>query len=125
MIFLDRRRLRGMTETVAWLAGRRRRVRVTGASMVPTLEDGWFVLVDPERVPVEGELVVARHPERDDGLLVVKRVAAVESDGRLDLRSDNPDAGTDSRTWGPVEPAAIEGTVTLVLDRPSAPLDRP
>lgn len=124
MIFLDRRRLRGMGETVAWLAGRRRRVRVVGESMLPTLAEGWFVLVDPDRVPEVDELALARHPERGDGLLVVKRVAAIGDDGRFELASDNPDAGTDSRTWGPVPPDAIEGTVTLVLDRPSTPLGR-
>ncbi len=125
MIFLDRRRLRGMAETLSWLAGRRRRVRVVGQSMLPTLAEGQFVLVDPGRRPGPDELALARHPHRDDGLLVVKRVARILVDGRYELVSDNPGAGTDSRTWGPVGPDAVEGTVTLVLDRPGTPLDRP
>ena len=92
--------------------------------MLPTLTEGQFVLVDTARRPALGELAVARHPHRDDGLLVVKRVAALQPDGGYELVSDNPDAGTDSRTWGPLPPDMVEGTVTMVLDRPGASLER-
>lgn len=68
-----------------------------------------------------GQLVLAQHPEKAD-LLVVKRLGAMTDDGRFVLTSDNPDAGTDSRSWGPLGPELIEGTVTLLLDQPSAPL---
>ncbi len=123
MIHLDRHKLQGLRETMAWLAGRRRRVRVVGDSMLPTLTEGQFVLVDEGRRPVAGELVVANHPTQD--ILVVKRVEAIQGDGRYELRSDNPEAGTDSRSWGPLEAGAVIGTVTLLLDRPSARLDAP
>jgi len=124
VIFLDRHKLAGLRETAAWLAGRRRRVRVAGDSMLPTLAEGQFVLVDPSRRPDIGQLAVADHPTRPD-LLVVKRVTAIAEDGGIELGSDNPDAGTDSRTWGPVAPASVIGTVTLLLDRPSADLGAP
>ncbi len=107
-----------MGQSAAWLLGRRRRIRVVGDSMVPTLVAGEFVLVDRRR-PVVGQLAVADHPTQPD-LLVVKRVRSITDDGRYVLASDNPVDGTDSRTWGPVEPQSIIGTVTLVLDRPSA-----
>ena len=110
-----------MGQSAAWLLGRRRRVRVVGDSMVPTLTAGEFVLVDPRRRPAVGRLAVADHPNRPD-LLVVKRVQSITDDGRYVLASDNPAAGTDSRTWGPLEPQAIVGTVTLVLGRSSAEL---
>ncbi len=124
MIFLDRHKLLGLRETAAWLAGRRRRVRVAGDSMLPTLAEGQFVLVDASRSPDVGQLTVANHPTRPD-LLVVKRVTAIAADGRVELGSDNPAAGTDSRTWGPLSPDSIIGTVTLLLDRPSADLGAP
>ncbi|MEM7275614.1 MAG: nickel-type superoxide dismutase maturation protease [Actinomycetota bacterium] len=111
-------------ETLAWVVGRRRRIRVVGESMTPTLVPGQFVLVDPARTPVAGELALARHPTQAR-LLVVKRVGTVGGDGRFELASDNPEAGTDSRTWGPVEAELIQGTVTLLLDRPTAELGRP
>ena len=123
MIHLDRHRLQGIRETFSWLAGRRRRVRVVGRSMEPTLSEGEFVLVDEGRAPEVGQLALARHPERHD-LLVVKRVAARTDDGRYELTSDDPQAGTDSRTWGPLGPDRVVGTVTLLLDRPSTRLDR-
>lgn len=94
---------------------------MVGESMVPTLEPGQFVLVNAERVPEPGELVLARHPDQDE-ILVVKRLGSITDDGRFVLVSDNPDAGTDSRTWGPVGAELIEGTVTLLLDQPSATL---
>ncbi len=107
---------------IAWLVGRRRRIRVVGQSMSPTLADGEFVLIDTARRPQVGELVVSRHPmgsiEADDRtLLVIKRVSDFAAGGAVVLQSDNPDAGTDSRTWGPVAPELIVGTVTVVLDR--------
>ena len=122
MIHLDRHRLRGIRETFSWLAGRRRRVRVVGRSMEPTLSEGQFVLVDEGRTPEVGQLALARHPEQPD-LLVVKRVAARTGDGRFELTSDAPGHGTDSRTWGPLGPERVVGTVTLLLDRPSTRLD--
>ena len=115
----------GVASQIGWWVLRRRdRFRVTGSSMEPTLADGEFVLIDRERRPVPGELALARHPRQDD-LLVVKRLAATEPDGRIVLASDNPSAGTDSRHWGPMPPSAVEGTVTLVLSRPLADLSPP
>ncbi len=121
MIHLKRSKLRAMAESAAWLVGRRRRIRVVGDSMLPTLEDGQFVLVDGSRTPVAGDLAVAKHPHQPN-LLVVKRVESVGPDGLFVLVSDNAAAGTDSRTWGPVAAESIEGTVTLLLDQPSAEL---
>jgi nickel-type superoxide dismutase maturation protease len=121
MIRLDRGRIDGMAEVAAWALGRRRRIRVVGDSMAPTLTAGQFVLVDPRGRPEPGRLVVAAHPNQSD-VMVVKRVEAITPDGALDLRSDNPAAGTDSRTWGPIPAAALIGTVTLLLDSPSRTL---
>ena len=84
--------------------------------MEPTPIDGHFVLVDSGRSATVGAVVVARHPERP-GLEIIKRVAAIDGDG-FDLRSDNAEAGTDSRHFGPVAPAAILGVVTFVLSDP-------
>jgi nickel-type superoxide dismutase maturation protease len=119
-VIVQLRSLRAVAETGRWLAGRRRRYRVTGASMEPTLHDGEFVLVDESRRPVPGELALARHPTRRL-LTVVKRVAAVGDDGYV-VASDNPAEGTDSRQWGPLEPGLVVGTVVLVMDRPLASL---
>jgi nickel-type superoxide dismutase maturation protease len=87
-------------------------VAVVGASMEPTLQPGDWLLVDPtafrRRQPRPGQLVVApdpRQPERD----LVKRVAAVDLDGRLLLAGDARDASTDSRTFGAVDPATVRG----------------
>ncbi|MDH4075933.1 MAG: nickel-type superoxide dismutase maturation protease [Acidimicrobiia bacterium] len=107
-----------------WALGRRRRFRVVGPSMEPTLHHGEFVLVDPAWPPVPGELALAQHPT-DPDLLVVKRVAAITPERGWVLTSDNPEAGTDSRQWGPLAPGAVVGRVALILDRPGARLDQP
>jgi nickel-type superoxide dismutase maturation protease len=118
VIYLDRSKLRAMGETAAWLVGRRRRIKVTGDSMLPTLAPGQFVLVDPSRAVAVDDLALAHHPHEAD-LLIIKRVAEILDDGRVMLVSDNQAAGTDSRTWGPLSASAIQGVVTLLLDHPS------
>ena len=49
---------------------------------------------------------------------MVKRVTDVEPGG-LHLTSDNPEEGSDSRSWGLVAPDNVVGVVTLVMDRPT------
>ncbi len=123
MIYLKRSKLQAIGETVAWLLGRRTRIRISGDSMLPTLVPGQFVLVDRDRLPKVDELALARHPNEED-LLVVKRIGSITDDGRYVLSSDNEAAGTDSRTWGPVAADALQGTVTHLLDRPNPPPER-
>lgn len=102
-------------EILWWLLRRRRRFRVTGESMLPALKPGDEVLVDPgayhHRPPRPGDVVVARHPYQTD-LRLIKRVVTVLPNGDCDLRSDNPDAGTDSRTLGAIPAGKIMGRVT-------------
>jgi nickel-type superoxide dismutase maturation protease len=90
----------------------RARVSVNGDSMAPTIEAGDWLLVDPMayglRAPRPGQLVVALDP-RDPGRELVKRVAALDLDGRLLLAGDARGASTDSRTFGAVDPAAVRG----------------
>lgn len=116
--------IRAIGEGLAWVVGRRRRIRVSGQSMEPTLHDGEYVLIHPgRRHPTPGGLAVARHPTELDPvgegrMLVIKRVGDWDADG-VWLTSDNPAAGTDSRTWGRLPVEDIVGTVTVVLDRPT------
>ncbi len=85
--------------------------------MVPTLVDGDHVLIDPGAAPTVGDLVVASHPDDRRPLVLIKRVAAIGDDGSLDLRSDDPAVGTDSRTFGPVRADRLIGVVTFGFDR--------
>jgi nickel-type superoxide dismutase maturation protease len=92
------------------------RVAVAERSMEPALRPGDWLLVwrgsragRPVRVR-PGQLVIARHPGRPD-LLLVKRAAWREHGGWW-LESDNPGAGAvDSREFGAVDAALIEGRV--------------
>ena len=90
----------------------RARVAVTGTSMCPTLEPGEWLLVDPDvyhrRPPRPGELVVAPDPRRAERLLV-KRVAVLDIDGRVLVAGDARDVSTDSRTFGAIDPASLQG----------------
>jgi nickel-type superoxide dismutase maturation protease len=102
-------------EFARWLLRRRRRVRVKGESMLPTLRPGDELLVNPHayhRHPIQpGDIVLVRHPFRAD-VTSVKRVTAVLDDGRCDLRGDNPAASEDSRSYGALSPSHILGRVT-------------
>jgi len=80
-------------------------VRVSGPSMTPTLHDGDRVLVRYGRTARPGLIVLARF-RSDPDLAVIKRVS--ETRGRdWWLLSDNPRAGTDSRTLGPAVVQAV------------------
>jgi nickel-type superoxide dismutase maturation protease len=85
---------------------------IVGDSMAPLLRDGDWILVDPDayrrRPPRPGELVVVPDP-REPERIVVKRVAAIDSRGLLDLAGDNPARSTDSRRFGPVDPGGVLG----------------
>ncbi|WP_008315273.1 nickel-type superoxide dismutase maturation protease [Leptolyngbya sp. PCC 6406] len=111
-------------DVLLWLGRRRRRWRVTGESMVPLLQPGEEVLMNPHayrdgqrpaqrghRHPRPGEIVVARHPQRPDCFPLIKRVRIVASDGRCHLEGDNGAASTDSRQFGLVPPQDILGQV--------------
>jgi len=101
----------GWRDVLAWLARRRRRVRVAGDSMVPALRDGDHVLVDEgRRDPLPGALVWITHPDRPE-LAMVKRVLRVEDGGALYVVGDNAAASTDSRQLGALDRALLRGTV--------------
>lgn len=126
-------------DLLLFLLRRRQRFRVTGTSMLPLLEPGEEVLLQPvQRSVVDtadqhplgigqqgsskhqslipalepGDLVIARHPFRPD-LRLIKRVIAVRDDDTYLLMGDNPEAGasTDSRSFGAVPPSHILGKV--------------
>ena len=94
------------------------RVAVAERSMEPALRPGDWLLVRRTRRVRVGQIVLARHPGRPD-LLIVKRVAHQVPGGGWWLESDNPDAGAvDSRRFGPVPAALVQGRVLLRYWRP-------
>ena len=96
------------------------RAKVTERSMEPALRPGDWLLVRRTRRIRPGQVVLARHPERPE-LLIVKR-AARRADGGWWLESDNPEAGAvDSRRFGAVPVPLIEGRVLGRYWRPRRP----
>ena len=105
----------GFAELVRWFFRLRVRFRVRGDSMRPLIADGDEVLVDTSAyrhsTPCTDDIVVTRHPyQRDE--TIIKRVAAVDENGALQLIGLNPDESTDSRTFGSVSPDKLVGRVT-------------
>lgn len=84
------------------------RVRVIGPSMEPSLSNGQVVWARRGGVR-PGRLVVFEEPGRP-GLVVVKRACERRGDGWW-VEGDNPDASTDSRTYGPIDDAVIWGSL--------------
>lgn len=105
-------------DLLLWLLGRRRRLRVTGESMLPHLPPGQEVLsLAPRhdgRPPQIGDVVVIRHPGQPE-TLIVKRIAHMLPDGDYVLLGDNPAASTDSRNFGPVPADKILGRVVCLF----------
>ena len=94
------------------------RMAIAERSMEPVLRPGDWLLVRRRIRPGRslrvrpGQLVIARHPDRPD-LLIVKRASRREAGGWW-LEAANPKAGAaDSRSFGVVAPELIEGRVLL------------
>jgi nickel-type superoxide dismutase maturation protease len=83
------------------------RVAVSGHSMEPTLREGDWVLVLPQRRPRPGDVVLVRDP-RERSRLLLKRVAQTTPEGCLVI-GDRQDHSTDSRVFGAVPFADVLG----------------
>jgi nickel-type superoxide dismutase maturation protease len=99
-------------EFFLWMTFRRKPFRIQGNSMLPFLSPGDLVLADMKayrgKSPRIGDIVVARHPHRED-LKIIKRVVVFNSDGSVKLKGDNPDESTD---FGSIRLDEISGQVT-------------
>lgn len=100
----------GVVAAVVAAVGVHERFVVRGMSMAPTLQPGDRLLVRrwPRRLAPGALVVVAAPPA--PRRLVVKRVVSVRG-AQVTVRGDNPEASTDSRTYGPVPRAALRGRV--------------
>ena len=101
----------GWRELLWWILRRRRRFRVSGNSMLPLLAPDDEVLIDPKGSVGEGDIVIARHPYRDD-VIWVKCLKMFDELGQAHLEGLNPAESTDSRSQGAVPRDLIIGRVT-------------
>ena len=107
--------LRGMEagDFWRWVLRRYRRHRVTGRSMLPTLQPNTEILYDPAATPAANDLVIARHPLEDR--LIVKRLSETLPGGQHLLLGDNRAESSDSRTFGPVTSEHLIGIVVCTF----------
>ena len=106
--------LTALWHIILWSLRRRRGFRVSGRSMLPLLQHGDVVLIDPSSPPEVGSIVLVRHPLRAD-LHILKRLDHLTDDGRLYVLGDNSSESTDSRAFGTISPNLLLGRVVLRL----------
>jgi nickel-type superoxide dismutase maturation protease len=108
----------------AWLVLRWKpsRVRIEGASMLPSLFPDDWVLVASRASYRRGDVVVVEHPGRP-GYEMVKRIVGQPGDAVGDrvlgrdewwIEGDRPDASTDSRHFGAVSTPELKAKVVLI-----------
>ncbi len=100
-------------EIILWLLGKRKRMRVTGASMQPLLQSGEEILIDlnayQKAAPEIGDIIVAFHPYRLN-FPVVKRIVSIKNQDFF-LQGDNTVESIDSRSYGAIKLDRIIGKV--------------
>jgi nickel-type superoxide dismutase maturation protease len=106
----------GWYDRLLYLLRARKAVRVSGDSMAPTLEDGDLVYIEQSVTTKIGDVVLAQHPYKQS-VTMLKRITAIDENGRLELLGDNPSESTDSRTFGSVSIEYIKGKVVARLKR--------
>ncbi len=101
-------------DRLLYFLGRRRAFLVEGESMLPLLKNGEVVLISPKARIKPGDIALANHPYRAH-LKILKRIAAIESNGDLILLGDNPAQSTDSRAFGAISAEHLIGKVVCRL----------
>ena len=95
-------------DEAAFIGGLREIFRVEGDSMYPTLKEGDMVLINPHAALEIGDIVVARHPFKKS-VNIIKRIVEILPGERYFLLSDNPEEGSDSRSFGAINAKDIIG----------------
>ncbi|MGL5833814.1 MAG: nickel-type superoxide dismutase maturation protease [Waterburya sp.] len=102
-------------EIILLLLRKRKRLRVVGESMLPLLQPGDEILLDPfayQKFPPQvNDIIVTQHPVQHN-LAIVKRINAINDGDRYFVTGDNREASTDSRHWGTIKSSDIIGKVT-------------
>ncbi|MEM8828472.1 MAG: nickel-type superoxide dismutase maturation protease [Cyanobacteria bacterium P01_G01_bin.19] len=106
------------TDTPALLLllwGKRKRFKVVGKSMLPFLQPGEEILIDPQAYrrakPQLDDVVLIKHPHNLQ-LNIVKRVVRIEENDNYFVVGDNLPMSTDSRHWGSIHLTKIIGKAT-------------
>lgn len=96
------------------LIGLRKRMKITGQSMHPTLKQGDLVLINTRAFkntpPQTNDIIILWHPTLEN-LKIIKRLHHTTPEGNYFVLSDNSQ-GQDSRHYGPLNPNKIIGKVT-------------
>lgn len=101
-------------EKLLYFLGRRRGIIVEGNSMSPTLENGETVFIKTAKDIKKGDIVLVNHPYKKS-VKILKRVAEITEEGKLNLIGDNSSESSDSRSFGLISSKVIIGKAVSKL----------
>ncbi len=101
------------------ITGRRKFLRVSGDSMLPTLRQGDTVIYrnnDANKLNLKKGLILIIKSPLEPSVLIIKRLHQNNPYG-LDVRGDNERSSIDSRTFGLINHSHLYGVVEQIIPR--------
>ncbi len=108
----------GLAELILLLLKKRIRLKISGHSMEPTIQNNNIILIKPLNQKTSlrpGDIIAFQHPFKKN-LILVKKIQSIQ-ENQITLIGINKNYSTDSRFFGPITNKHIIGTATSFIEQ--------